>query len=365
MKFREFLFNKAALWRITRIYLPLAAVIYFVLLAAAFSLDDTNPPRLDLAQSFQGKLPIVYNERYNIEFFGLERLHPFDSVKYREILNILLSHHALERKQLIEGAPPDATLMHLAESDDYLQSLQSSWTLARISELTFLRFFPSHLSRNVLLVPMEYQMGGSLLAAMAALKFGWGINLGGGFHHASYNDGGGFCPLADISLIVKYLRQQKLAQKFMIIDLDAHQGNGYQRDFVHDPDVYIMDAYNKDIYPHDTYAKQGIRLKVELDAFAIDSEYFPKVEKALDESFAQFKPDFIIYNAGTDLMTGDPLGALDISPAGIVKRDQMVFERAHAKKIPIVMLLSGGYQRTNAQVIADSILNLKQKFKLF
>ena len=365
MKFSEFIINKAALRRITRIYIPFFLAIYLLLQGAVLATNRPPAPPLQLAQDFAGKVPLVYNENYNIEFFGLEKLHPFDSVKYREILDILLNKKAVDRSKLIDAAPPDDALLHLAHSDDYLKSLQSSWTLARIAELPFLRFFPSHLSQNVLLEPMLYQMGGSLLAAEAALKFGWAINLGGGFHHASYSNGEGFCALADISLIVKYLRREKQAQKIMIIDLDAHQGNGYETDFISDADVYILDVYNKDVFPHDEYAKKGIDLKVELDAFAADAEYFPKIEKAMDKAFSEFKPDLIIYNAGTDLMTGDRIGALDISPAGIVKRDEMVFQRALGKKVPIVMLLSGGYQHTNAAVIADSLLNLQKKFKLF
>ncbi len=41
----------------------------------------------------------------------------------------------------------------------------------------------------------------------------------------------------------------------MIVDLDAHQGNGHERDFLGDDRVYIMDMYNRWIYPNDRYAK--------------------------------------------------------------------------------------------------------------
>lgn len=52
----------------------------------------------------------------------------------------------------------------------------------------------------------------------------------------------------------------------------------------------------------------------------------------------------IIYNAGTDCMKNDPLGDLNISPQGIIKRDELMFEFAYKKyKKPIVMVLSGGY----------------------
>ena len=40
-------------------------------------------------------------------------------------------------------------------------------------------------------------------------------------------------------------------KRIMIIDLDAHQGNGHGRDHINRQDIYIVDAYNHRIYPHD------------------------------------------------------------------------------------------------------------------
>jgi histone deacetylase 11 len=85
----------------------------------------------------------------------------------------------------------------------------------------------------------------------------------------------------------------------------------------------------------------------------------------LPQAFSEFKPDFVIYNAGTDCMSGDPLGRLDLSPEAIIQRDEIVFRIAMLEhKIPIVMLLSGGYQHSNAPCIAMSIHNLVSKFNL-
>ena len=47
-------------------------------------------------------------------------------------------------------------------------------------------------------------------------------------------------------------------KKFMIIDLDAHQGNGHERDHQNPLKYYIIDAYNFSIYPGDTFAEQFI-----------------------------------------------------------------------------------------------------------
>lgn len=46
---------------------------------------------------------------------------------------------------------------------------------------------------------------------------------------------------------------------------------------------------------------------------------------------------------------------------GVIERDEFVFATCRSRRIPIVMLLSGGYLKASAKVIADSILNLKQK----
>ena len=73
----------------------------------------------------------------------------------------------------------------------------------------------------------------------------------------------------------------------------------------------------------------------------------------------------MVYNAGTDCMEGDPLGGLQLTAEGIIARDELMFSLALTRyKVPIVMLLSGGYQLSNAPVIARSINNLVHKFNL-
>lgn len=67
----------------------------------------------------------------------------------------------------------------------------------------------------------------------------------------------------------------------------------------------------------------------------------------------------------TDILAGDPLGQLAVSPAGVVRRDERVWQWALDRGVPVVQLLSGGYARNSAQVISDSIDNLARRFKLF
>jgi histone deacetylase 11 len=150
----------------------------------------------------------------------------------------------------------------------------------------------------------------------ASAGAGLGDKRRGGFHHCSGSKGGGFCVYADITLLIHFVfnHHPRTVQNVMILDLDAHQGNGYQRDFKDNPNVYIIDVYNKGIYPFDGRAKDYINRKVELRHFTEDGEYLDEVAKNFDEALREFSPQLIVYNAGTDILKGDPLGCLSVSP---------------------------------------------------
>jgi len=327
------------------------------------TLGRTNPKKPN-----EMKLPILYSTSYNISFAGLEKLHPFDSCKYGNIMKSLIDRKFLKEKEVIKPKfMPSEEILRKVHTPEYLQSLNSTDTIARITEISIVSFFPIMLVRSRVLNPMLYATSGSILAGKVAMERGWAINLSGGYHHCSGSRGGGFCAYADITLSYRILRENfPSVKKVMIIDLDAHQGNGHERDKItfNDQDLYICDIYNGQIYPGDTEAKRAIDTKVELHSGTSDSDYLGTLRIALAKSFSEFTPDVIYYNAGTDILQGDPLGCLNITPKGVIERDQIVFNEALERKIPIVMLLSGGYQKTNAQVIADSVVNLDNKLSL-
>ena len=59
----------------------------------------------------------------------------------------------------------------------------------------------------------------------------------------------------------------------MIIDLDAHQGNGHERDFLNDDNTFIIDCYCPDIYPGDRVAKKAIKEKIYVYPSDDDNDY--------------------------------------------------------------------------------------------
>ena len=72
--------------------------------------------------------------------------------------------------------------------------------------------------------------------------------------------------------------------------------------------------YNRGIYPRDDRAKEAIRCRIELEPQTNDKTYLRLLHNHLNQSLDQFEPDLVVYNAGTDILQGDRLGNLDISP---------------------------------------------------
>ncbi|KAM3914826.1 histone deacetylase 11 [Leptodactylus fuscus] len=323
-------------------------------------MDINRPHETKLYEDIPiSRWPIVYSTDYNITFIGLEKLHPFDSGKWGKIINFLRDEKLITNDTIVtakEAMEEDLLVVHTRR---YLNKLKWSFVVATITEIPPLILLPNFLVQRRVLKPLRTQTGGTIMAGKLAIERGWAINVGGGFHHCSSDKGGGFCAYADITLAIKFLFERvEGVAKATIIDLDAHQGNGHERDFMDDKRVYIMDMYNRHIYPGDTAAKRAIKRRIELDWGTEDKEYLEKVETHVKGALNEITPDVIIYNAGTDILDGDPLGGLSISPQGIIKRDEIVFSIARSRSIPILMVTSGGYQKRTARIIADSILNL-------
>jgi len=304
------------------------------------------------------KVPIVYSDIYNVKFFGVEKLHPFDSCKYNKIANAVGDGRELVS---VDRAVTNEELLKV-HTEKYLADLQSSWKVAQICELPPLAVMPFFLIQKHVLTPMRWQVRGTVLAGELAMQQGWSINLGGGMHHAGPGEASGWCVYADIFLCLENLREKNFARTAMIIDLDVHQGNGlgHSKLALSESDsVYILDFYNPAIYPQDNTAKKAINQQWHVTKGTVDEVYLEALQAALRDAFDQFVPDIVIYNAGTDILQGDPLGGgVSITPVGVTRRDALVFKSCLERRIPISMVLSGGYTSQSAPTVSMSIENL-------
>ena len=308
------------------------------------------------------KIPVIYSPKYNIKLFGIQKLHPFDTEKPEKIHKYLINQFGFNNKQFYEAEiVSDKKLLEI-HTKEYLSSLNNSKTIAEIAEMPALRFLPPNILKRKILRAVKFAVGGSLQGADVAVKQGFAINLSGGYHHAKANSGEGFCFFADINLVIERLKNKHNIKSVMIVDLDAHQGNGHESIAKDDSTVHIFDVYNKDIYPDDSEVKQYIDYNFPISKNTKDKEYLRIIKNELPAAVKRSKPDFIIYNAGTDIYKGDLIGMLSVSEAGIISRDEIVFKNAIDNKIPALMLLSGGYSKKSADITARSIENLLNTF---
>ncbi len=321
------------------------------------------------------KLPIVYSKEYNISFLGLENLHPFDSKKYQKVADYLSSSFHTPIKQLLHEPMDmisDAELLKF-HTPHYLASLKDSSMIARITELLPLAWLPNFVVRRTVLNPMRSATAGTRLAGeLAWQNKQYAINLGGGFHHANANNGGGFCVFGDIQLAMLDMWNKKTDAKIMYIDLDAHQGDGVElglERYIKEKDtskgrLVVFDIYGENNYPGFNFARSFIQynrpITIGREPFITNQLYLEKVAE-LETIIPQEKPDFIFYNAGTDVYEGDRLGGMKLTKEGIIKRDEMVFTYAKNNNIPIVMTLSGGYTKVSGHIIGESIVNVLTK----
>jgi histone deacetylase 11 len=326
-------------------------------------------------ESIQPKLPIVFSKNYDVGFFGLEKLHPFDSKKYGKVRNYLVNIVGIQSNQFYVPERITRDNLLIVHTEHYLESLKSSEVVARIAENPALAYLPNFIVRKNLLEPMQDATGGTVLAVDLAMNSTngpkWAINLAGGYHHCkgkgrniskeksgNSDEGGGFCIYADIQLAIEKLWQKKPNAKVLIVDLDAHQGNGHEAYFKDNNRIAILDIYNYEIYPHDYKVIGKNVFNYPVKSYIDDAAYLHILKTALPDAIAKFKPDLIFYNAGTDVYEKDPLGCMSISDQGIIKRDAFVFEQGMISAIPIVMVLSGGYTQESASIIGKSIENI-------
>jgi histone deacetylase 11 len=310
---------------------------------------------------------VVYSPRYDIGFFGLERLHPFDSRKYGRAWKRLAQGLGSRAGDVLLRTDRSATRQELlaVHSAAYLDRLGDRAYLADILELPIVRRLPAWLTDWRVLRPMRWAVRGSVLAARAALDNGFAVNLSGGYHHAKPDAGEGFCVYNDIALVVHTLRAEgriAAGECVMYVDLDAHQGNGVCHEFMEDRRLVIFDMFNAAVYPSDDVAARGrIDFAVPLAPGCDDRQYLGLLESQLPaclDSFGRRSVRLAIYNAGTDVYAGDALGGLALTADAVCRRDRFVVDAMRDRGIPTVMLLSGGYSAESYRLVADSVLGL-------
>jgi histone deacetylase 11 len=195
------------------------------------------------------------------------------------------------------------------------------------------------------------------------LSIAWSSTSPGDITTPAQNGGEGFSIYSDIALAILSLRKADLLGKdehVIYVDCDVHQGNGVCHAFFNDPSVFIYDCFNPRIYPaFDIKARRRIDCAATLPMKCGDQSYLEILEKTLvpflDALGKSSAIRFAIYNAGTDVFAGDPLGRIEVTAEGVLKRDRFVIDELLRRGTNVLVLPSGGYTRESYRLISNTI----------
>ena len=299
-------------------------------------------------------MKIVYHESYNIDIGLLKFIHPFDGMKFGKVAA------QIQREKLAEIVHPTASIPTSA-INVFLDALMRRLMLHKrpileALEAPYIPLLPYSWLDKRILQPMRWGVAGTLAAAKSALIGADAWNLAGGYHHANPHSMEGFCIYNDIGISYQQLiasGELTADDKILIIDIDAHHGNGNARTFIDNTNVTLLDVYNADIYPNTPVSRQRVDIAVPLPSGTGGELYLNKLSAALKQLDSGYKLAFVV--AGTDVLATDPLGGLKLDIAEVAQSHKLVYQRLKALNIPTVFLGGGGYGKDSAAAIVAGI----------
>eukprot|EP00268_Persea_americana_P014716 TRINITY_DN165_c1_g1_i1.p1 TRINITY_DN165_c1_g1~~TRINITY_DN165_c1_g1_i1.p1 ORF type:complete len:469 (+),score=75.97 TRINITY_DN165_c1_g1_i1:159-1565(+) len=283
--------------------------------------------------------------------------HPMKPHRIRMAHNLIV-HYSLHRLMEIHrpfpASPDDISRFH---SSDYVEFLASVTPQMQTDAATHGR----HLKRfNVgedcpvfdgLFNFCQASAGGSI---GAAVKINRGdadiaVNWAGGLHHAKKCEASGFCYVNDIVLGI--LELLKVHRRVLYVDIDIHHGDGVEEAFFTTDRVMTV-SFHKfgDFFPgtgHFTdigedqgkYYALNVPLNDGMDDESFRGLFRPIIQKVME----LYQPDAVVLQCGADSLSGDRLGAFNLSVGG--HADCLRFLRSF--NVPLMVLGGGGYTIRN------------------
>ena len=284
-------------------------------------------------------LKIAFNKNY---VHPLDENHRFPMIKYELIPEQLIRENTCSTDNFFEpGIISDELVLHTHEVQYFQRFKNIKLSKKEIREIGF------PLSKG--LVERELTIAqGTIECTKYSIEHGISMNIAGGTHHAFYDRGEAFCMLNDQAIAANYLIKKKLAERIMIIDLDVHQGNGTASIFKSNHKVFTISFHGKKNYP---FRKEKSDVDIEFEDNTDDELYLKKLKKHIPTLIENFKPDFVFYLSGVDVLNNDKLGRLALSIDGCKERDKFILELCKANSIPIQVSMGGGYSELLRNII--------------
>jgi acetoin utilization deacetylase AcuC-like enzyme len=196
----------------------------------------------------------------------------------------------------------------------------------------------------------------ALLAAGAGLEATDALDRGDGAfafcavrppgHHAVPARSMGFCLLNNVAVTAAALRDR--GERVLIVDWDAHHGNGTQEIFWADPAVMYVSMHEWPLYPGTgrlddvgSGAGAGLTVNFPLPAGATGDVYLDAIDSVVAPRVEEFHPTWVLVSAGYDAHRADPLTGLGLAAGDYADMTARLAAFAPARRL--VVFLEGGY----------------------
>lgn len=171
-------------------------------------------------------------------------------------------------------------------------------------------------------------------------------------HHAGPYYALGFCLFNNVAVAASYLVNRLNFERVLILDVDAHHGNGTQEIF-YDTDKVLYISLHEDSsgFPGTGFIDEigegkgvGYTVNVSLPFKTDDVQYHRAFDEIAQPIAQQYEPQFILVSAGFDGHYTDPIGDLSLSMKGYDDIFRKIVDMAtHLCDGKLVVTLEGGY----------------------
>ncbi|MBS0659899.1 MAG: histone deacetylase [Verrucomicrobia bacterium] len=264
--------------------------------------------------------------------------HPFPMAKFPQAHGMLLADEIIDVSDIELVEPCAREHLERVHHPAYLDRIQRGTLTSKEATLLGLPPGPALYERSA------RETEGTRLAARAALADGLAANLAGGTHHAFADRGEGFCVLNDVAVSVRDLQREQPDLRVLVVDTDAHQGNGTHALLGSDPNVATYSIHVAANYPS---RKVSGTLDVGLERYARGEAYLSALRATLPPLLERHAPDLVYWLSGADPHQNDRFGQLQLTLRDMQERDRLVLGwlRDRPRPLSTVVLYGGGYNR--------------------
>ena len=316
---------------------------------------------------------ILYRDEIKEYDFGTG--HPFHGERYSAFMHMLLKRLAPDDyyRVLKAEAADNQDLLKICDQDyidfcrDYYHSAASGWVgfyenLTRYQSLDNKPIgMPGQLEAAARLIVGQAKMACDLVQGGEYKK---AISVGGGMHHAKQRFGEGFCIYNDVAFSALYLIDKYKLERVLVLDTDAHAGNGTSEYLRSNPNVLYIDIHQDPatVYPGTGFVQEigandakGHTVNIPLPVQAGDASFMKAFDEVVLPLTREYKPQVIVRNGGSDLHFNDGLTYLGVTIAGFKMLGEKVREMAEICGGKQIDLIASGY---NAEVLPYAWLSL-------